>query len=587
MTIDDFEFMYVIGKGGYGKVWKVKDKITRKYFALKQMTKARILEEKSEISVLNERYILAKMHSPFVINLLYSFQNQNNLFLVMALLTGGDLRYHLLNYKFFFTETQLKFLMTNLILAIEYIHKKKIVHRDLKPENIIFNTQGYLKVTDFGISVELKKIDKSDDSGTPAYMAPETIKGEDQNFCVDYYSIGVIGYEIMKGNVPYDSNDREEIKRMMKQRSIVLDRGDKLRTKYSTICLDFFTRLLKQNPKERLGSNYGEKEIKQHSFFTGINWKLIKKQRYISPLYDVIRYSRMKNGYSSELFDFEYCNAEEEISPEKAEFYINLSKSFNFALYFKYYTCVCVKNIVREFKRDEKRHKKLSKSSSMSKIYSKNKNNHNKHRHNYLLPYIVNSPTEIYNQNLDFKSEKYYQKKLLNYQHNLAKLKYEYLLKKDQLKNMNYPFIFKKSSRNNNNLGFFQNYKPLLETPYLPMIDLNKNNYMNNIMPPLISPEQNNFFVGNNKMLKSYNYENDDDDDSDIFSDESDEENKGPSFYNGIYYYDPFWYDQSMKEKKSMENESLTRNNQRYHTKRKSKLIKEEMNTEKHREDEK
>ena len=204
MTIDDFEFMYVIGKGGYGKVWKVKDKITRKYFALKQMTKARILEEKSEISVLNERYILAKMHSPFVINLLYSFQNQNNLFLVMALLTGGDLRYHLLNYKFFFTETQLKFLMTNLILAIEYIHKKKIVHRDLKPENIIFNTQGYLKVTDFGISVELKKIDKNDDSGTPAYMAPETIKGEDQNFCVDYYSIGVIGYEIMKGNVPYD-----------------------------------------------------------------------------------------------------------------------------------------------------------------------------------------------------------------------------------------------------------------------------------------------------------------------------------------------------------------------------------------------
>ena len=161
MTIDDFEFMYVIGKGGYGKVWKVKDKITRKYFALKQMTKARILEEKSEISVLNERYILAKMHSPFVINLLYSFQNQNNLFLVMALLTGGDLRYHLLNYKFFFTETQLEFLMTNLILAIEYIHKKKIVHRDLKPENIIFNTQGYLKVTDFGISVELKKLIKA------------------------------------------------------------------------------------------------------------------------------------------------------------------------------------------------------------------------------------------------------------------------------------------------------------------------------------------------------------------------------------------------------------------------------------------
>ena len=179
--------MYVIGKGGYGKVYKVKDKITHRYYALKQMTKVKILEERSEENILNERMILAKMHSRFIVSLLYSFQNQNNLFLVMELLTGGDLRYHLLNYRFVFTETQLKFLLTNIILGLEYIHKKGIVHRDIKPENIIFNIQGYLKISDFGISNYLKKLDKSDDSGTPAYMAPETIKGQDQDYSVDYY----------------------------------------------------------------------------------------------------------------------------------------------------------------------------------------------------------------------------------------------------------------------------------------------------------------------------------------------------------------------------------------------------------------
>ena len=573
--------MYVIGKGGYGKVYKVKDKITHRYYALKQMTKVKILEERSEENILNERMILAKMHSHFIVSLLYAFQNQNNLFLVMELLTGGDLRYHLLNYRFVFTETQLKFLLTNIILGLEYIHKKGIVHRDIKPENIIFNIQGYLKISDFGISNYLKKLDKSDDSGTPAYMAPETIKGQDQDYSVDYYSLGVIGYEIMKGSVPYDSNDRDEIKKMMKNGDIVLDSGEKLKTRYSPFCLDFISKLLRQNPKERLGSKNGEHEIKQHSFFTGIDWKKIKKLKFKSPIYDIIKYSRMKNGYADELFDFEYCNHEDDITPRKAKFYINFSKSFNIDLYFKYYTCVCVKNIIRELKQDEKENKKRYEKSNKRLRKSQS-------THNIDLPYIVNNPTDIYYQNIP---ENYYESKLLKYKHNLAKLKYDYLVKKDQLKQMKYPFNFN-FNKNNKNNNFFQNYNKLPDPSYLPLIDLNKNNYINNFMPPFMNPDQNNFFAKNkrkNNMFSNNNYEYEDDD-SDYLSDDIDEEYIYPFFNDSNYlfniddnnYYNPFWYNQSMIGRNNMENKRIKRNKKRYHTKRKSKLIKNETSKEEH-----
>ena len=112
MIKDDFEFLYIIGKGGFGNVWKVKDKATGKYFALKQMEKAKIIDQNSERNILQERLFLAKMNSPFLVNMLCSFQDKDNLYLVLQLFTGGDLRYHLTYYNYSFTETQIKFLLS-------------------------------------------------------------------------------------------------------------------------------------------------------------------------------------------------------------------------------------------------------------------------------------------------------------------------------------------------------------------------------------------------------------------------------------------------------------------------------------------
>ena len=291
----------------------------------------------------------------------------------MELLTGGDLRYHFLNYNFFFTETQIKFLLSNIILGLEYIHKKGIVHRDLKPENVILNTQGYVKITDFGISCYKRDLDKSDDSGTPAYMAPETIKGEKQDFSVDYYSLGVIGYELLKGRVPYDANDRDEILEMMENDTINLKADEKLRKTFSEFCLDFINKLLKKNPKERLGHKKGEEELKNHSFFNKLNWELIEKMKFKSPMYDVVQYSKIKHGYIKELFDFEYCNKADDFTPKMAKLYIKITNDPNYSNYFKFYTCVCVENLMRELKEEEKKmrkkQRKLKKSNSMYSMY--------------------------------------------------------------------------------------------------------------------------------------------------------------------------------------------------------------------------
>ena len=574
---------------------------------MKQMTKAKIIAEASENSVLRERIFLAKMHSPFIVNMLCSFQNQYNLFLIMELLTGGDLRYHLINYGFFFTELQLKFLLSNIILGLEYIHQKGIVHRDLKPENVIFNSQGYLKITDFGISSLKKKLDKKDDSGTPAYMAPETIKGEDQDYSVDYYSLGVIGYEIMKGSVPYDANEREIVRKMMKKDPIHLTKSDELRTSYSEFCLDFINKLLRQDPEERLGYHNGEQELKAHSFFSGLDWEKIQKMKYQSPIFDIIRYSKMKHGNTKELFDFDYCNKSDGLTPESAKLYINITKSLDYQMYFRYYTCVCMENIMREIKEEEKRKKKTKKkmrrSKSMNEITSDYMNsNRRSQEYNYNesndfnLPYIFNNnnPTEIYKRR-ERKLKNYYENKLLNYEDYLAKLNYDYELRKSQLRQMKYPSLFPQNIPPYYNNQFFPNYSQSFEQSFLPMINQHYNNYMNKIMSNFykqMNENRDNFFAKDKYNMFNNNPKRDYDDysNNDFYREQLGYQyNNIPPYFNNPYYpymnnnfyNNPFMNEQRMKEGQKNKNESTKRSKERerYHTKRRSKITKYEENS--------
>ena len=344
VTINDFELLYIIGRGGFGSVWKVKSKAIGKYFALKQMSKSKIIDQNSERNTLQERFFLSKMNSPFLVNMLCSFQDKDNLYLVLQLFTGGDLRYHLTNYIYSFTETQLKFLLSNLVLAILYIHSQKIIHRDLKPENILFDNKGYAYITDFGIAWSAEEDHEGDNSGTPGYMAPETLFGLDQDYCVDYYSLGVIGYEIIMGKTPYDGNSRHEIKNQMNEKEAYLD--IKETKNFSDICISFINELLSRDAKKRLGGKKGISDIKGHQFFRGINWELIYQHKYLPPIYDIIKFSLVREGEVEELFDNEYCAKKDIISETTLERYEKIKNGSYYSKCFRNYTFLCIDNIL-------------------------------------------------------------------------------------------------------------------------------------------------------------------------------------------------------------------------------------------------
>ena len=152
------------------------------------MNKAKIIDQNSERSVMQERLFLSYLKNQFIVNMICSFQDSNNLYLGLELMKGGDLRFHLINNTQTFSESQLKFLLSNLILGIEYIHSQNIIHRDLKPENILFDNKGYAYISDFNISCKREDINTNNDiSGTPVYMAPEAINLKEQDFTLSKF----------------------------------------------------------------------------------------------------------------------------------------------------------------------------------------------------------------------------------------------------------------------------------------------------------------------------------------------------------------------------------------------------------------
>lgn len=221
-----FSFKYSIGKGGFGKVFKVEKRGKNDVYAMKEMSKVKIYEKSSIPSIKNERMLLSVLRHPFIINMHYAFQTKENLYIVMDYLSGGDLRYNLCKYKKF-SEERAKFILSCLILALEYLHTNKIIHRDIKPENMVFDCRGYVYLTDMGIAKLCnKEKELIDSSGTPGYMAPEVITNKDHDFCADYYAIGIILHEFILGKRPYSGKNRLEIKEQMFSREISLKQNE-------------------------------------------------------------------------------------------------------------------------------------------------------------------------------------------------------------------------------------------------------------------------------------------------------------------------------------------------------------------------
>ena len=248
---------------------------------MKELSKLKIIFKKNIKNVLNECQLLSKLDHPFLIKMYFSFQDKDNLYFILDYKECSDLRYYY-SKEIQFNEAQSKFIISCLILSLEYIHTNKIVHRDLKPENLIFDNNGYIYLSDFGIARKLENsydIDM-DCRGSPGYMSPEIIFKQRYTFTADYFSLGIILYELMLLSRPYfgkRKNIRKQINEEEKQINL-----EEIPEGWSTETGDLINKLILINPEKRLG-NKGINEIKSHPWFKYYDWKSLYLKKLNPP----------------------------------------------------------------------------------------------------------------------------------------------------------------------------------------------------------------------------------------------------------------------------------------------------------------
>ena len=298
------------------------------------MFKVKVIDRRSEFSIMSERNLLSKLKHPFIVNMHFAFQDFSRLYLVMDLLTGGDLRYHIAKKKTF-SEQETKFFISNLILSLEYIHSQKIIHRDIKPENLVLDSKGYVRLTDFGVAKINEPDNSSETSGTPGYMAPEVILIQNHSYAADFFALGVIGYEFMMGFRPYLGRSRKEIKELIISKQARI-KEEELPKGWGTVAIEFINGLLQRKPSKRLGYQ-NISEIKEHPWMKDIDWDLLNKKEIEAPF---LPFSNKEN------FDKEYCEGEEKIGEETLERYEEYIQSEYYEGLFPNYTYVDMEDVI-------------------------------------------------------------------------------------------------------------------------------------------------------------------------------------------------------------------------------------------------
>ncbi|TFK80444.1 AGC/Akt protein kinase [Polyporus arcularius HHB13444] len=274
LTIDDFELITVIGKGSFGKVMQVRKRDTSRIYALKTIRKQYIVQRGEITHTLAERLVLARVNNPFIVPLKFSFQSEQKLYLVLAFVNGGELFHHLQREQKF-NEERSRFYSAELLLALEHLHELDVVYRDLKPENILLDYTGHIALCDFGLcKLNMKDSDKTNTfCGTPEYLAPEILRGQGYNKTIDWWTLGVLLFEMLSGLPPfYDENTDAMYQKILNDPLVF---GDDISPEARSI----LTGLLTRDPTQRLGVN-GAEEIRTHPFFANhIDFqKLIQKK---------------------------------------------------------------------------------------------------------------------------------------------------------------------------------------------------------------------------------------------------------------------------------------------------------------------
>uniref|UniRef100_A0A672RC89 G protein-coupled receptor kinase n=1 Tax=Sinocyclocheilus grahami TaxID=75366 RepID=A0A672RC89_SINGR len=274
VTKNTFRQYRVLGKGGFGEVCACQVRATGKMYACKKLEKKRIKKRKGESMALNEKQILEKVNSRFVVSLAYAYETKDALCLVLTLMNGGDLKFHIYHMgEAGFDEKRAVFYAAEICCGLEDLHRERIVYRDLKPENILLDDHGHIRISDLGLAVHVPEGQTIKGRvGTVGYMAPEVVKNERYTFSPDWWALGCLLYEMIQGQSPFQQRKkkikREEVERLVKE--VEEEYSSKVSEDAKSLC----KMLLAKDPNERLGcQGDGATEVKAHPIFRSINFK--------------------------------------------------------------------------------------------------------------------------------------------------------------------------------------------------------------------------------------------------------------------------------------------------------------------------
>ncbi|XP_028352233.1 protein kinase C theta type isoform X5 [Physeter macrocephalus] len=302
LKIEDFTLHKMLGKGSFGKVFLAEFKKTNQFFAIKALKKDVVLmDDDVECTMVEKRVLSLAWEHPFLTHMFCTFQTKENLFFVMEYLNGGDLMYHIQScHKFDLCRAT--FYAAEIILGLQFLHAKGIVYRDLKLDNILLDKDGHIKIADFGMCKENVLGDARTNTfcGTPDYIAPEILLGQKYNHSVDWWSFGVLLYEMLIGQSPFHGQDEEELFHSIRMDNPFYPRWLEKEAK------DLLVKLFVREPEKRLGVRG---DIRQHPLFREINWEELERKEIDPPFRP-----KVKSPYDCSNFDKEFLNEKPRLS---------------------------------------------------------------------------------------------------------------------------------------------------------------------------------------------------------------------------------------------------------------------------------
>ncbi|CAG9584785.1 unnamed protein product [Danaus chrysippus] len=310
MSMNSFRLLSVLGRGHFGKVILAQYKSTNEYFAIKALKKGDIIARDEVDSLLSEKRIFEVANAirhPFLVNLFACFQTEQHVCFVMEYAAGGDLMMHI--HADVFTEPRAVFYAACVVLGLQYLHENNIIYRDLKLDNLLLDTDGYVKIADFGLCKEgMGWGDRTGTfCGTPEFLAPEVLTETSYTRAVDWWGLGVLIFEMLVGESPFPGEDEGEV-----FDSIVNDEVRYPRT-LSLESIALMRRLLRKNPERRLGSSERDAEdVKKQAFFRNVDWEQLLLRKVKPPFVPTI-----SNLEDVSNFDSEFTSEAAVLTPPK------------------------------------------------------------------------------------------------------------------------------------------------------------------------------------------------------------------------------------------------------------------------------